>query len=212
VIESDVPLVEGLLLLLVPLVVADGVIEVRGRFSSVFWASERDRKLEHIAEYPRHWIWIGIGLILMLAVATAGLSGFSVLLGEAGEGTLAGVALGSFLLGTFGFVVGICLQFGPSRVAARVRRETGATPGWLEPMWTAANWAEVTYIVLASLAYLAWGLAMVNTGFPATWAGWASIAIGGLSLIGVMIAPSRMVFPQLPLLVPMVVGVALVID
>jgi hypothetical protein len=53
---------------------------------------------------------------------------------------------------------------------------------------------------------------MVNSGFPSPWAGWASIAIGGLSVVGVMIAHARLGFPQLPLLVPIVVGLALVIS
>ncbi|HUF15114.1 MAG TPA: hypothetical protein VMQ46_04445 [Acidimicrobiia bacterium] len=208
---ADARLVGFILLLLVPLLVADGVIEARGGFTGAFWASERGAKLEHIAEYPRHWAWIGTGLILMIVAATAGLSAFSVLLGQAGEGIPAAVALGSFLLGAFGFVAGIFLQFGPSEIAARVRRDTGTTPGWLDPMWTAASWAETTYIILASLAYVAWGVGMVKSGLPSAWAGWASMAIGGLSVIGVMIAPSRLGFPQLPLLVPIVLGVALVI-
>ena len=193
---TDARLAGFILLLLVPLLVADGEIEARGRFTGAFWASERGRKLEHIAEYPRHWVWIGTGLILMLVAGTAGLSAFSVLLGQAGEGIPAAVALGSFLLGAFGFVAGIFLQFGPSEMAARVRRDTGATPGWLEPMWTAASWAETTYIILASLAYVVWGVGMVKSGFPSAWAGWASMAIGGLSVIGVMIAPSRLGFPS----------------
>jgi hypothetical protein len=209
---AETRLVGSILLLLVPLLVADGVIEMRGRYNSAFWTSDLDRKLDHIPGYARHWVWVGIGMILLLATATAGLSAFSVLLGQAGEGPLAAVALGSFLLGAFGFVAAIFLQFGPAVLAARVRRATGTTPGWLEPMWTAAGWAETTYIILASLAYVVWGLGMVSSGFPSAWAGWASIAIGGLSVVGVMIAPDRLGFPQLPLLVPIVVGVALVIS
>lgn len=212
IVPADVRLAGIILLLLVPLLVADGVIEARGRYNGAFWASALDRKLEHIPEYSRHWKWIGVGLILMLTAATAGLSAFSALLGQAGEGPLAAAALGSFLLGAFAFVVGIFLQFGPAEVAARIRRDTGTTPGWLAPMWTAATWAETTYIMLAGVAYVVWGLGMVTSGFPSAWAGWASIAMGGLSVVGVMIAPARLGFPQLPLLVPIVVGVALVIS
>lgn len=209
--SAETRLVGFILLLLVPILVAAGVIEMRGRYNSAFWTSDLDRKLDHIPGYARHWVWVGIGMILLLATATAGLSAFSVLLGQAGEGTLAAVALGSFLLGAFGFVAAIFLQFGPVGLAARVRRDTGTTPGWLEPMWTAAGWAETTYIILASLAYVVWGLGMVKSGFPAPWAGWASIVAGGLSVIGVIAFPSRLGFPQLPMLVPTVLGVALVI-
>lgn len=209
---AETRLVGFILLLLVPLLVADGVIEKRGRYNSAFWTSDLDGKLDHIPGYARHWVWVGIGMILQLAAATAGLSAFSVLLGQAGEGALAAIALGFFLLGAFGFVAAIFLQFGPAVLAARVRRDTGATPEWLEPMWTAARWAETAYIILASLAYVVWGLGMVSSGFPSAWAGWASIAIGGSSAVGVMIAPARLGFPQLPLLVPIVGGVALVIS
>jgi hypothetical protein len=212
IFPADSRLVGFILLILVPLIVADGVIEARGRYNSTFWASDLDRKLEHIGAYTRHWVWVGIGMVLLLSVATAGLSAFSVLLGQAGAGTLAGAALGLFLLGAFGWVAGIFLQFGPVGVAAQARRDTGTTPGWLEPMWKAAGWAEITYIILASVAYMVWGLGMVNRGFPSAWAGWASIVVGGLSMIGVIVAPSRLVFPQLPLLVPVVLGVALVIS
>jgi hypothetical protein len=66
----------------------------------------------------------------------------------------------------------------------------------LEPMWTAASWAETTYTILASFAYVVWGLGMVMSSFPSAWAGWASIAIGGLSAIGVIVAPSRFAFPS----------------
>jgi hypothetical protein len=200
-----------ILLLLVALLVADGVISARGRYDGDFWAAERDRKIEHIAEHPREWIWMGIAWVLMLAVMTTGMSVFSVLLGQRGESTLAAVGLGSFVLGAVSFLVATFIQVGPSGVAARVRSESGATPGWLEPLWIAASWAEMSYIMLTSLAYLVWGVGMVNIGFPATWAGWASMAVGGLSVVGLMTAPSRVGFPQLPLVVPIVLGIALVI-
>jgi len=208
---ADMRLVGFILLLLVPLGVADGVIEGRGRYNSAFWTSDLYRKLDHIPGYARHWVWVGIGMTLLVATATAGLSAFSVLLGQAGEGTLAAIAIGTFLLGAFGWVAGIFLQFGPVELASRVQADTGATPGWLEPMWTAAGWAETTYIILASVAYVVWGLGMVKSSFPAPWAGWASIVVGGLSVIGVIAFPSRLRFPQLPMLFPTVLGVALVI-
>lgn len=211
VVPAEARLAGFILLLVVPLLVADGVIEARGRYNGAFWGSALDRKLEHIPEYPRQWRWIGVGLILMLTAATAGLSAFSVLLGQKGEGALAAAALGSFLLGAFSFVAGIFLQFGPAEVAASSRRDTGTTPEWLAPMWTASTWAETAYIMLTGGAYVVWGSGMVTSGFPSVWAGWASIVIGGLSIVGVVIAPARLGFPQLPLLVPIVLGVALVI-
>jgi len=112
---------------------------------------------------------MGVALVLTLAAMTTGLSAFSILLGQAGEPLLAALALGCFLMGGFSFLVATLLQVGTSGVAARVWGETGTTPGWLEPMWIAASWAEMSYIMLSSLAYVAWGVGVVNSGFSAKW-------------------------------------------
>jgi hypothetical protein len=208
---ADARLAGIILLFLVLLLVTDGVISARGGYNGDFWAAERERKIEHIVEHLREWTWMGVAWVLMLAAMTTGLSAFTVLLGQAGEPLVAAIALGCFLLGAFSFLVATLVHVGPSGVAARIRGETGTTPGWLEPMWTVASWAETSYITLTSIAYVAWGVSVVTSGFPATWAGWASMAVGGLSAIGLVIAPSRIGFPQLPLLVPIVLGIALVI-
>ena len=85
------------LLLLVPLLAADGVVSARGRFMGVFWASERDTKVEHIAGHRRQWASMGVVWVSMLGVAAAGISAFGLLLGESGEGILATIALGLFI-------------------------------------------------------------------------------------------------------------------
>lgn len=52
---------------------------------------------------------------------------------------------------------------------------------------------------------------MIDSGFPATWAGWVSAVVGAVSLAGLALARSLVTFPELPLLVPIVIGVALVL-
>ena len=202
-----------MLLLLVPLLACYGVVLARGGYATgAFWAAPWDAKLDHIVDHRREWAWMHALWIGILAVVVAGGTAFAALLADAGEEAPAVLALGAFLLGAFAWLVGILLQGGPVDVAARARRETGATPGWLRALTAAVGRAEVAYIVLASTAYLVWGTAMVDAGFPAVWAGWASIALAVLSLTGLVLAPSRMTFPELPLLVPVVVGIALVLD
>ncbi|HEX2154301.1 MAG TPA: hypothetical protein VHL52_10020 [Acidimicrobiia bacterium] len=209
---ADARLAGIILLFLVLLLLAEGIFSARGGYNGAFWAAERDRKIEHIAENTRQWTWIGIAWVLYLAAMTTGLSAFSVLLAQAGEPVLAAVALGLFLLGAFSCLVFIILQFGPSGLAARVQGETGVTPGWLEPLWIAVSWAEVSYIMLTSLAYVVWGVGAVISGVPTIWAGWTSMVVGGVSVIGLIIARSRFEFPQLALVVPIVLGVALLIN
>ena len=198
------------LLLLVPLLAADGLISARGQFMGAFWASERDSKLDHIAGHRRHWAAMGIVWVAMLAVATAGMSAFGVLLSRGGERVLASIAVGIFILGVVSMLATVFVLFGSVGVASQVRRDAGATPGWLEPMWVAANWAEVSYTILTGLAYVVFGIGMVISGFPAMWVAWASVAIGAVSVVGMVVVPARVGFPQLPLLVPVVLGFALI--
>ena len=206
-------LVGSVLLLLVPLLAVYGVVASRGGYwDAAFWASPRDRKLEHIAGHRREWLWIHAGWILILGVLAAGAAGLAALLAAAGEPALAGIGLGAFLVGVGGWLAGILLQGAPMHVATRVRRETGATPGWLEPLSTAAGLGEAAFVSLTALAYVVWGAAIVDGGFPGAWAGWVAVALGGASVAGVALAGERFTFPELPLLVPMVLGVALVID
>ena len=196
-------------LLLVPLLAADGVVSARGRFMGAFWASERDSKLDHLAGHRREWAAMGLIWVAMLAVVTAGVSTLGVLLGRSGEGILAAIGLGLFVPGVVSMLATVFVLFGSVGVAARVRRDAGATPGWLEPMWTAANWAEVSYIVLTGLAYIVFGIAIMRSVLPATWAAWASVVIGALSVTGMIVAPARVGVPQLPLVVPILFGFAL---
>ena len=198
------------LLLLVPLLAADGVVSARGRFMGVFWASDRDTKVEHITGHRREWASMGIVWVATLAVATAGVSAFGLLLSESGEGVLAAMALGLFIPAAVSMLAAVFVLFGSVGVAAQARRDSGTTPGWLEPMWAAVNWGEVSYIVLSSLAYVVLGIAMLRAAMPATWAAWASVSIGTVSLIGMVLVPARFTFPQLPLVVPIVLGIALI--
>ena len=197
------------LLLLVPLLAADGVVSARGQFMGAFWASERDSKVAHVAGHRRQWATMGIVWVAMLAVTTTGISAFGVLLSRSGEGILVSIALGLFVLGVASMLAAAFVLFGSVGVAAQARRSAGTTPGWLEPMWAAVTWAEATYIVLSSLAYVVFGIGMFRAGFPATWVAWASVAIGTVSVVGMIAMPARFGFPQLPLLVPIVLGFAL---
>jgi hypothetical protein len=212
-IDTDAARLAGAaLVLVVPFVLAAGAVMARGGFASgAFWASERDRKLDHIADHVVAWQWMYVVWFAILAAATGGVTAFALLLARAGEDALAGIGLGLFLLGVLGWLGGIFLQAGPAVVAARIRRETGATPGWLEPLWAAVGWAEPAYIVLASGAYVVWGAAILESGFPSNWAGWVSVVVGGLALAGMAAARDRVTIPELPLLVPVVLGVALVL-
>ena len=61
----------------------------------------------------------------------------------------------------------------------------------------------------ANLAHVVVGWAILQSGLVGAWAGWAAIVIG--VGIPVAVALRRDLFPQLSLLVPFVLGIALLI-
>lgn len=207
---ADTTVTGIVLLALVPLVVANGVLEARAGFMSQFWALPLDGKLDRIADVPGPWAGMGAIWVATVAAAAAGMTGLTMVLVDAGSGVVAGLALGGFLVTTTGWLIGVIVQTVGAGVAARERRETGDTPGWIHPAWTAAWWSELTWVVVSNLALVVWGFAILDSGGVARWAGWTLIGVGAVVVLAV--AWLRDVFPQLALLGPIVVGVALVLS
>lgn len=206
---SDTRLVGVALLLVVPFLLATGVVSVRGGYaSSSFWRSDRDTKLELIARRSDDWLMLHVIWVALLVVFAGGMTGACFVVARAGEEALAGIGLGVFLMSLVCWLLGVLLQGPPAALAARMRSEQGSTPHWLEPLFAAVGWAEATYVAGTSASYVILGTAIVATGVPATWAGWASIVVGVLGILGMLVAREWVTFPELPLVGPIVLGVA----
>ena len=82
--------------------------------------------------------------------------------------------------------------------------------GEIHPFWQAGYLAEGVWIVGANLAYALVGVAILETGLVASWAGWTSLVVG--AAIAVVVPIKRAGFPQLGILVPSIVGIALIIE
>jgi hypothetical protein len=61
---TDARLVGIVLLLVLLPVVVGGVLSTRAGYTGAFWAASRDRKLDHIAEHRREWVWMGAEWVL----------------------------------------------------------------------------------------------------------------------------------------------------
>jgi hypothetical protein len=200
------------LLLVVPLLVATGLMSVRGGYASgSFWRSTRDEKLDRIVDGRESWLWLHATWVVLLLVLAGGMTGVASLLAGAGEPALAGIGGGLFLVSTVCWLFGVLLQGPPASIAAELRHESGATPDWLAPLFTVAGWTEVAYVAGTAAAYVVLGAAMVASGTPSSWAGWLSIALGGVTALAIVVARDKATFPELPLVVPVVLGVAFVI-
>lgn len=207
--STDTTTIGILLLLIVPLLFVEFPAYTRGRYTTQFWNLDLDGKLDHIGAQPEYWTRMGAAWLPLLTFVSAGMTGFAFQLAARDTGVVAFAALGGFLIGTFAWLIGVIIQTIAMRTAAQIRRETGTTPDWLAAAWTSAWWSELTFVVSANVAFIAWGIIMLDTGFPATWMGWTAIILGALAIAMVVFA--REAFPQLGVVVPVVLGVALVL-
>jgi len=202
-------LIGVLLLAALALLLVEAVGYTRGGYNSAFWRLPLDEKLDHVATHRREWWWISIWGLVGLFLLTGGMFGLAYLVAEAGEPVLAYVGLGGYTVAVLAWILGVIFQAAAVSEAAKQRAETGATPTWLHPLWNGAFLAELTWVVGANFAYSVIGVALLQSGLVADWAGWVSL-IGGLVIaVGVLIA--RDGFPQLGHLIPAAIGVALLI-
>jgi hypothetical protein len=209
---SDTRLVGVALLLVVPLLGTTGLMSARGGYASgSFWRSTCDEKLDRIVDGREYWLWLHVTWVVLLLVLAGGMTGVASLLAGAGEPALAGIGIGLFLASVVCWLVGVVLQGPPAVIAAELRHERGETPGWLAPLFTVVGWTEVAYVAGTAAAYVILGAAMVASGRPSSWTGWLSIVLGGVTALATVVARDRATFPELPLVVPVVLGVAFVI-
>lgn len=194
----------------VALVGMEAVGYARGGYNSAFWKLPLDDKLDRIGEHRWEWWWISVWSLVGLFLMTGGLVGLTFMLAGEGESVLASVALGGYLVALIAWIFGAVTQAAAMPAASKQKAETGRAPSWIHPLWDAGFLAESIWVFGTNLAYIVMGMAVVQSGFPAAWSGWA--AIGLAAFIVVVVAATRVGFPQLGLLAPFVLGVAMIIE
>lgn len=195
------------LLGVIPFVVWDAVSSLRAGFDSAFWALPLDAKLGRIPDRRGAWQGLGIVWIFINVLLAAGFTAFTVQLAGAGEPVWAALGLGAFLVGAIAFPIGVLFMV--TTIAEASAEHGEGVPGWAQAVWRSSWWLERTFVITANLAYVAWGIGMVSSGFPATWAGWVAIATG--ALIAAWASLREYFFQHMVLVTPIVLGVALLL-
>lgn len=203
-ILTGVLLLSGLFLLAV-----EGVGYRRGGYGSAFWRLPLDAKLDHVAQNSWAWWWISIWSLVGLFTVTGGVFAIAHLLSDSGAPVLAYVALGAYVVSLVGWVWGLTMQAGVVSMAAQRRVESGSTPDWIHPLWRVGYVTEGVWVIGANLAYAVLGLAILGTDILPAWSGWVALAVGLLIPLGTVV--TRDGFPQLAVVVPAVIGVALLL-
>jgi hypothetical protein len=204
-----VTLVGILLVSALALQAVEGVGYRRGRFDAAFWRLALDDKLDHVAAHRPEWWWVSIWGLVGLYLMSGGLFGLTYLLADSGAGIAAGAALGGYAVALFSWVFGQTVQAAAVSRAAAQKGETGVTPDWLRPLWDAGYLAEGVWVIGGNLAYALFGVAILQTELVSGWAGW--VAVGGGILISAVVLVRRDGFPQLGILLPAVIGIAVLI-
>lgn len=207
---AEYTVLTGLVFLgVIPVVVWESMGLVRAGFDNAFWDSALEEKLPRIAEHRTAWQRQGIAWVVIAALLGAGFVSLTFQLATEGETGWAAVALGGFLVTAAAFAAAIVLMVVTIATAADIHRETGTLPPWAMPSWTSSWLVERVFLVVANLAYVAWGVGIVGSGFPATWVGWFALVTG--ALVAGWVSLSEKFFPHLVLVVPIALGIALVI-
>jgi hypothetical protein len=172
------------------------------------WTAPLPDKLRMIAERPRAW-WRANVLFLVAIVTTAGgLSVLAALITEAGRAPAA-AGMGLVLVGTALWAVDLAFRL---TLTARVANEVGAggaMPDWYPP---ASRWSWsllIVYMLCASAALIAYGLAVVRSALLPEWSGWVAMAAGALYIVGTVVR--RDTIPVLIQLVTLLLGILLLL-
>jgi hypothetical protein len=189
--------------------IGSGTAYRTGGYTGQFWALPLDDKLDHLHTHRRQWWLLSIGQLVGLIVMTAGVAGFTFLLADAGEGALAWVGFGTYLVALIAWAIGLIAQTATLPTAATQRAETGATPSWIHAFWASGYLAEATWVIVANIAYAVLGLAILQSGLLADWAGWVAIGLG--IGIPILVVATRYGFPEMTQIVPLIVGIALIL-
>lgn len=206
---TDTRLVGIVLLAVIPLFAIESVGYRRGRIDSAFFRMSMGEKLDHLADHIRDWWLVTIGSVITLIVTVAGMAGVAGLLADAGEGAVAWMSFSVVALSGMGMLVATAMGGAGLTVASQQRTESGVTPTWVDPIWQSLYVLEGIWVIGANLAYIGFGIAILATDIVGAWAGWAAIGTGAVIVAAVAIL--RDGFPQLSLLVPLVLGVAFVL-
>lgn len=171
------------------------------------WTAPAADKLEIIAAHRVAWLWAN-GLFLAAAVATLlGLLPFTILLVEAGGGILMNLGFDAYFVAATVWVVSLVFRLTAMVSVAEEARISGAMPSWYPALSAWAGGLFLLYTALANLAFLLYGIDLVDTGYLSAWAGW--FAIGFSALVLVQLVVTRDGIPGLYHVVPLVFGIAL---
>ncbi|MBI4483028.1 MAG: hypothetical protein HY652_09075 [Acidobacteria bacterium] len=151
----------------------------------IFWIGAMSfpgMRLEGIAaNQPGHFLTSATFLVATV-ISLAGLTFFTLVLREAGDRFLSILGLVAFLFGAVFWVTHLAFRLTVMVSAAQEMARTAVPPPWYEPWYRWSGLLFGIYHVLAYLALVAYGAAVLKTALLARWVGWICIIFALVSL------------------------------
>ncbi len=168
------------------------------------WRGPLHEQLALIARRRRAWQAINLSIAGSAMLLVLGFVALAGPLQEAGGGILVPLSLGTLLVGAALWLTNLAF-----RVTVMAVSGTEPLPGFA----AVSAWAGGLFLgwtVLANAANLGIGVAIVHSGYPATWSGWIAIVLGALMLAQLLATGDAI--PGLYHVAPALIGVALLLD
>jgi hypothetical protein len=131
------------------------------------------------------------------------------LISQTGAPIISLLAVVLFLLAIASAVVFWVLYVSPTMLAAEETVRTSTAPAYYEILQMAAESSLEIYQLLGLLATAGFGWALLGAGLLSGWVGWAAIGWG--LLWAVVHLRSNETVPLLPMVMPVVIGIALLV-
>jgi hypothetical protein len=168
------------------------------------WTGTLYEQLALIAQRRRAWQAINLSIAGSAMLLVFGFVALAEPLQQAGGGVLVPLSLATLLVGAALWLANLAF-----RVTAMAVSDPEPPPGFA----AVSAWAGGLFLgwtVLANAAILGIGVAIVRSGYPATWCGWVAIVLGGLMLAQLLATGDAI--PGLYHVAPALIGVALLLD
>jgi hypothetical protein len=172
---------------------------------SRIWTAPLHEKLDLIAQRRRTWQTVNLSIAVAAVLLVLGVAALAEPLQAAGAGVLVPLSLAGLLMGAALWLASLTFRITTMTAASGVEPPGGfaapsAWAGGLFLGWTA----------LANAAVLGLGVAIVDSGYPATWSGWVAIVLGALMLAQLLATGDAL--PALYHVAPALIGLAALLD
>lgn len=169
------------------------------------WTAPLRERLALIAEQRRRWQAVNVSVGVAAVLLVLGFAAAAEPLDRAGGGVLVALSQDALLLGAALWLASLTF-----RVTAMASASDTAPGAGFEAVSAWAGGLFLAWSALANAAVVGFGVAIVRSGYPAPWAGWAAVALGALLLVQLLATGDAL--PALYHVAPALIGLALLLD